>query len=230
VSDYESLTGMREKFTEIRKLVENINMQEGYDHDDMENSFEKTEHDISMLNSEIRNSEFGMADGGDIKVQLAAMQSKPDLFDKVQQATIQTTSELFDNGLDNSILLGAYSKHKVSEATSITSNPFELRSSSVLEEEDFMLQPFNNSTETDSTAGGQNLESDQNRGSTNSGNIDVDVDISLTFDFLETVNGRRGRKRRNRWTRREKKGNIKKKQFSLLYTDIFFPFARFLFN
>jgi hypothetical protein len=58
-----------------------------------------------------------------------------------------------------------------------------------LEEEDFMLQPFNNSTETDSTAGGQNLESDQNRESTNSGNIDVDVDISLTFDFLETVNG-----------------------------------------
>lgn len=229
VSDYESLTGMREKFTEIRKLVENINMQEGYDHDDMENSFEKTEHDISMLNSEIRNSEFGMADGGDIKVQLAAMQSKPDLFDKVQQATIQTTSELFDNGLDNSILLGAYSKHNVSEATSITSNPFELRSSSVLEEDDFMLQPFNNNTETDSTAGGQNLESDQNRGSTNGGNIDVDVDISLAFDFLET-DGRRGRKRRNRRTRREKKGNIKKNQFSLLYTDIFFPFARFLFN
>ena len=56
-------------------------MQDGYDHDDMENSFEKTEHDISMLNSEIRNSEFVMADGGDIKVQLAAMQSKPDLFD-----------------------------------------------------------------------------------------------------------------------------------------------------
>jgi len=206
VSDCESLTGMREKFTEIRKLVENINMQDSYDHDDMENSFEKNEHHISMLNSEIRNSEFGMADGGDIKVQLAAMQSKPDLFDKVQQATIQTTSKLFDNELDNSILLGAYSEHNISEATSITSNPFELRSSSVLEEGDFMLQPFNNSTETDSTAEGQNLESVQNRTSTNGGNIDVDVDISLTFDFLET-DGRRGRKRRNRRTRREKKGN-----------------------
>ena len=55
-----------------------------------------------------------------------------------------------------------------------------------MEEEDFMLQPFNNNTETDNTAGGQNLESVQNRGSTNGGSIDVDVDISLTFDFLET--------------------------------------------
>ena len=103
-------------------------------------------------------------------------------------------------------MLGAYSEHNISEAPSITSNLFELRSSSVLEEEDFILQPFNNNTETDSTARGQNLESDQNRGSTNGGNIDVDVDISLAFDFMET-DGRRGRKRRNRRTRREKKGN-----------------------
>lgn len=201
VSDYESLTGMREKFTEIRKLVENINMQDGYDHDDMENLFENTEQDTTMLNAEIRVSEFGMADRGDVnKVQQAAMQNKPELFDNIQQTTIQNTSKLFDNELDNSILLGAYSEHSISEATSITSNPFNLRSSSVLEEGDFMFQPFNNSTETE----GQNLESDQNRGSINGEN--VDVDISLTFDFLE-ADGRRGRKRRNRRTRREKKGN-----------------------
>lgn len=211
VNDYESLTGMRENFTEIRKLVENINMQDSYDHDDMENSFENTEQNTTMLNAAIRNYELGIADGGDGEIQQAAMQSKPELFDKVLQATIQNTTQLFDD-LNNSIVIGSYSEHDISEATSMTSSPFELRSSSVLKEGDLMLHPFNNSTETDITARGQYLESDQNRTGTNGGNIDVDVDISLTFD-LQEIDGRRGRKRKNR-TRREKKGNIKKKQFS----------------